>query len=135
MDAQAAIELVAGATNLTDHLDEQAAAWLRDWAAGQIPSLLEGIADDGVVQARVSALMAVMRKLNQITANRLLKTPDALAEDVRVFLFMYGNLFALDHEPRSGKVHHVVKAITQLSSLDALAYLIDFAGKYREHEE
>ncbi|HLY29210.1 MAG TPA: hypothetical protein VKQ72_22885 [Aggregatilineales bacterium] len=136
MDSQAAIDMVVGTANLTDQLDTEAATWLLDWAAEEIPSLLYGVDDEAVAHGKVSALMAVMRKLNQIAANRSVKTPDALQEELRIFLFMYANLFTLHHSPRPGNLHHAVKTILRQTSSEMLAYLLDYAARHcNDHDD
>ena len=128
MDPQTAMDMIAQAATLTDHLDTQAAEWLLRWAGDQVSGLLESVVDEELAQGKLNALMAVMRKLNQIADNRQFKTPDALVEDVRIFVLLYTNLFGQSYMPRTSDLRRTVKAILRQPTRDMLAYLLEFAA-------
>jgi hypothetical protein len=93
MDRQTAIERITETENLTDGLEDDDANWLLDWGIARVDGLLAGISDGDAAGEKLNQLMAVMRSLNQIAADRAAATPDALAADIRMFLARYQQAF------------------------------------------
>jgi hypothetical protein len=93
MDRQTAIERITETENLTDGLEDDDANWLLDWGIARVDGLLAGITDEDAAGDKLNQLMAVMRSLNQIAADRAAATPDALAADIRTFLARYQQAF------------------------------------------
>ncbi len=93
MDRQTAIDRITETENLTDGLEDDDANWLLDWGIAQVDGLVTGIKDEDAAGEKLNQLMAVMRTLNQIAADRAAKPPDALAGDIRTFLERYQQAF------------------------------------------
>jgi hypothetical protein len=86
MDRQTAIDRITETENLTDGLEDDDANWLLDWGIAHVDGLVTGIKDEDAAGKKLNQLMAVMRSLNQIAADRAAKPSDALAADIRAFL-------------------------------------------------
>lgn len=93
MDRQTAIDRITETENLTDGLEDDDANWLLDWGIARVDGLLAGVTDEDAAGEKLNELMAVMRALNQIAADRTAKPPDALAADIRTFLERYQQAF------------------------------------------
>jgi hypothetical protein len=93
MDRQTAIDRITETENLTDGLEDDDANWLLDWGIAHVDGLVTGIKDEDAAGEKLNQLMAVMRSLNQIAADRAAKPPDALAADIRAFLERYQQTF------------------------------------------
>jgi hypothetical protein len=78
MDKQAVIDRILETENLTDGLEDEDAHWLLDWGIHKVPILIDKLPEDDAAGAKLNQLMAVMRKINQIVADR----QDAAAEDL-----------------------------------------------------
>lgn len=75
MDKERFIEQILETENLTDTLEDNDASWLLDWGIGKLDTVLQGITDRETAGRCVSALMAVMRKMNTIVGSYADKTP------------------------------------------------------------
>jgi hypothetical protein len=93
MDRQTAIDRITETENLTAGLEDDDANWLLDCGIARIDGLLAGAAGEDAAGEKINQLMAVMRTLNQIAANRAAKAPDALATDIRAFLARHQQTF------------------------------------------
>jgi hypothetical protein len=82
MDKQAAIDRILETENLTDGLEDDDAKWLLDWGIGFLPALIGELEDEDAAGAKVNELMAVMRQINQIVADRNATSPEDLADAV-----------------------------------------------------
>jgi hypothetical protein len=82
MDKQAAIDRILETENLTDGLEDDDAKWLLDWGIGFLPALIGELEDEDAAGAKVNELMAVMRQINQIVADRNAASPEDLADAV-----------------------------------------------------
>src|SRR5690349_24926526 len=89
MDEQREIERITETENLTDGLEDHDANWLLNWGIGHVRDLIQGVKDDDAAGDKVHALMAVMRKLNQIEADRAAKPRNALADDTRALITLH----------------------------------------------
>jgi hypothetical protein len=93
MDRQTAIDRITETENLTDGLEDDDANWLLDWGIAHVDGVVTGITDEDAAGDKLNQLMAVMRSLNQIAADRAAKPPDALAADIRTYLERYRQAF------------------------------------------
>src|SRR5829696_3453603 len=93
MDEEIAKERILETANLTDGLADDEANWLIDWGIGHIHTLIGSIADDEVAGKKIINLMAIMRTLNQIVADRAAKPAATLAEDIRTYMTDYAQVF------------------------------------------
>jgi hypothetical protein len=93
MDRETAIDRITETENLTDGLEDDDANWLLDWGIAHVDGVITGITDEDAAGDKLNQLMAVMRSLNQIAADRAAKPPDALAADIRMFLERYQQAF------------------------------------------
>jgi hypothetical protein len=92
MDKQAAIDRILETENLTDGLEDDDANWLLNWGINFLPALIGELEDEEAAGVKVNELMAVMRKINQITADRAAAAED-LAEAIAGFAEAYARAF------------------------------------------
>ncbi|HEX6540208.1 MAG TPA: hypothetical protein VF040_00520, partial [Ktedonobacterales bacterium] len=83
MDEALAIERITENENLTDGLNDEDARWLLQWGTGHAGELIAGATDDEAAGQKINQLMAVMRSLNAIAADRTVKDSASLAADIR----------------------------------------------------
>src|SRR5258708_39606851 len=93
MDEALAIERITETENLTDGLDDDDATWLLQWGTSRVGGLIAGIADEEAAGEKVNQLMAVMRLLNAIAADRTVKDPASLGDDIRALRERYAAAF------------------------------------------
>ncbi len=127
MNEQAAIDRILETENLTDGLEDDDANWLIDWGIERVRPLIAGIEDDEAAGEKVSQLMAVRRRLNQITADREVKSAEELAADVDQFLVAYDAAFGRTRSLGSGEALSACASIKTMLPLDTLQHLIALA--------
>jgi hypothetical protein len=93
MNNQAAIDRILETENLTDGLEDQDARWLLDWGINNLPALIGKLQDEDAAGAKVNQLMAVMRKINQIVADRQNVPVKDLAEAITGLVKAYAQAF------------------------------------------
>jgi hypothetical protein len=93
MDKQPYINRLLEAENLTDALEDSDANPLLQWGVQRLNDLLEDVDDRKTAGERVTALMAVMRKINQVAGSYTQKDPPALAEDLRALWQLFSDAF------------------------------------------
>jgi len=128
MDEQKAIERITETENLTDGLEDPDANWLLNWGIGHVRNLIQGVKSDDAAGDRVHALMDVMRKLNQIVADRAAKTPQALADDIKTFVSLYKAAFGKARKPKADDYKRTAEAICDKSPQEAMQVLISLAA-------
>jgi hypothetical protein len=127
MDEQRAIERITETENLTDGLEDPDANWLLNWGVGLVHDLIHGVKDD-VAADKVHDLMAVMRKLNQIVADRAAKPPKALADDIKSFVSSYKAAFGKARRLKADDYKRAAEAICDKSPQEAMQALISLAS-------
>lgn len=125
LDRQVAIDRITETENLTDNLEDDDANWLIDWGINKAADLIAPINDDEAAGAKLNAVMAVMRKLNQIVGSHASKDTDALADDVRVLAMMYASAFGSAHQMDATGLKHAAKAIAPKTPRETLEYLLN----------
>ena len=134
METKAAVDVILATENLTDRLEPQDGQWLLDWAISQTGKLIDGLYNEQVALGKLNALIAVVRKLNQIVGSRTTKTPDALAADVRIFAMMYANAYSRSFRSLSAEsLNRVAGNLSTLSARESLENLIAFAQSHNSH--
>lgn len=93
MDKQAAIDRILETENLTDGLEDEDAKWLLDWGINHVPALIGNSTDEQVAGVKVNQLMAVIRKINQIVADRQDASGVDLAEAITSLAEVYAQAF------------------------------------------
>jgi mitochondrial fission protein ELM1 len=131
LNEETAIERITETENLTDGLEDDDANWLLDWGISHVHDLICNVKDDEVAGAKINALMAVMRKLNQIAADRAAKPPKALAEDIQKFTALYAKAFGKAHKLNSQDYEQAASAIQKQSPREAMQVLINLASPSR----
>lgn len=124
MEEQLAIDRILETENLTDGLEDDDANWLLDWGIGQVHGLINGIEDDDLAGAKVNALMAVMRRLNQIAADREVLSIEALSGEIRDFAKIYPKAFGKVRQIDNAAYTHTAEIIRSQSPLDAIQTLL-----------
>ncbi len=123
MNEEMAIERITETENLTDGLEDPDANWLLNWGIGYVRDLIGGIEDDERAGAKINALMAVMRKLNQITADRTVKPANALASDIQTLATLYKKAFGKAAKTGAADCTEAATAIRDKSPRETLQYL------------
>lgn len=126
MNEQAAIDRILETENLTDGLEDEDANWLLDWGVDQVPELIGGINDNEAAGTKVNELMAVMRRLNQITADRAVKPPQALGEDITALAQAYHQAFGSGGSADPKKVKKLARSVAQKSPKKTMETLISW---------
>ncbi len=121
------IERMSEVENLTDGLEDDDASWLLEWGIDQLPVILEKIEDEEVAGEKVHQLMAAMRRLNQITADRKVKAAPDLAKDIQAFLTHYTRAFGRAPTLRMGDEARLAGEIKAETPLATLQKLLTFA--------
>ena len=93
MDKQAAIDRILETENLTDGLEDKDADWLLNWGINYLPALIGELEDEDAAGTKVNELMAVMRKINRITADRAAAAAEDLAEAIVGLAEAYARAF------------------------------------------
>ncbi len=125
MKEERAIERILETENLTDGLEDADADWLLKWGVGFVHGLLDGVEDDEIAGEKISDLMAVMRTLNQITADRVVKPAEALAEDVQALAECYARAFGKVRTLNAGDAQRAATAIRQKTPRETMQFLIE----------
>jgi hypothetical protein len=124
MKEERAIERILETENLTDGFEDADADWLIKWGISFVHGLLDGIDDDEIASEKISDLMAVMRKLNQIAADRLVKPAEGLAEDVEALADRYARAFGRARTLNAGDAQRAATAIRQKTPRETVQFLI-----------
>ncbi len=128
MNEQVAIDRITETENLTDNLEDQDANWLIDWGITQARQLIHGIKNEDKAGDKINAVMAVMRKLNEIAADHTSRPVEALTEDIRAFLDLYAKAFGKARTLRNDEIKDTAKALAQKSPGEVLQTLLDLAA-------
>ena len=124
MDKEHFIEQILETENLTDALDDNDASWLLDWGIGKLDTVLQGITDRETAGRRVSALMAVMRKMNAIVGSYPDKESHTLEEDLAVLQDLFDAAFpSKKSSPARPDFAEAAVRLSQLSSRQVFEYL------------
>jgi hypothetical protein len=135
MDIQAAKDRILETENLTDGLEDDDANWLLDWGIARVEALIAGEKDDDAAGEKVNDLMSLMRRLNQIAADRAAKSAKALSGDLRAFAEDYARIFGTDWQHDAAKVREASAAVKKQSPREAMEHLVNFAEGHITKEE
>jgi hypothetical protein len=125
LEKQVVIDRITETENLTDNLEDDDANWLIDWGINKASELIAPISDGEVAGGKLNAVMAVMRKLNQIVGSHASKEAGALSDDVRVLAMMYANAFGTARQLDATALKRAGKAIGQKTPHDIMEYLLN----------
>jgi hypothetical protein len=126
MREQDAIDRILETENLTYGLEDDDANWLLDWGIKLLPEVIGGVADDEVAGDKVNGLMAVMRKINQITADRADKDPEELSEDIHSLAGHSTRAFGIARSTNPDQELILAQQIAGLSSRETIQILLDW---------
>jgi hypothetical protein len=124
MKEERAIERILETENLTDSLEDADADWLLKWGISFVHGLLDGVEEDESAGEKVSDLMAVMRTLNQIAADRGVKPAESLAEDIKALADRYARAFGRARTLNAGDAKRAATAIRQKTPRETMQFLI-----------
>jgi phosphatidylserine/phosphatidylglycerophosphate/cardiolipin synthase-like enzyme len=124
MDEALAIERITETENLTDGLDDDDANWLLQWGTGHAGGLIAGIADEEAAGEKVNQLMAVMRSLNAVAADRTVKDPAGLGDDIRALRERYAATFGSTIAGDEGKIARLSVALPTLTPREAMQQVL-----------
>lgn len=128
MDEMRAIERITETANLTDGLEDDDANWLLDWAIAQVRNLIRSIEDEAAAGEKVSQLMAVVRRLNRIVADRAARPIEDMADAIRALADDYERAFGHSKVP---VLYEAVISAAQIGSMaprEALQFLIELVS-------
>jgi hypothetical protein len=128
MNEEMAIERITETANLTDALEDDDANWLLDWGIGHVHDLIGDVKDDEAAGKKIHALMAVMRKLNQIVGDCAVKSSKALSEDVQQFVKLYSKAFGKAKKLKSDDYKRTADAMQGKSPIELMQMLISLAS-------
>src|SRR5690242_11810569 len=126
MDKALAIERITENENLTDGLEDDDANWLLQWGTSHVSSLIAGIEDDEVAGEKVNQLMAVMRSLNAIAADRAVETPANLGEHIWALRDQYIATFGSVAPRGEDEMARLSNALPSVSAREAMRQLLAF---------
>jgi signal transduction histidine kinase len=122
MDKSIAIERITEIENLTDSLEDDIAQWLINWGIDHIDRVLTGANDDEDAGNRLNRLIAIIRTINHIVPDRLVKRDLELAIDIQTLVERYHDAFGKE---TAIDTLAVAKQIQSLSEDAAVRYLIE----------
>lgn len=125
MDEQAAIDRILETENLTDGLEDEDARWLLDWGINYVPALIGKLSDEDAASAKVNQLMAVMRKINQIVADRQDATAEDLADPITGLAGAYAQAFGSARPFGSGAALDLAASLSERTARQAMQALIE----------
>src|SRR6185437_11547059 len=125
MDENLAIERISETENLTDGLEDDDANWLLQWGTSRVGKLIAGIADDDAAGEKVNQLMAVMRSLNAIVADRAAETPAQLGASIQALRDQYGAAFGSVAPHSEDEIAHLGGALSTMTARDVMQRLLD----------
>ncbi len=123
MNKERFVERILETENLTDELEDAEANWLLDWGINQLNAVLQDTSDDELGGVRVNALMAVMRKINRLSAARQNKTPPSLSADLRALVELFGLAFGCPGRAEPASLQSVAAHLPGLSTPEAVEFL------------
>jgi len=130
MDKQYYIERMLETENLTDELEDQDAKVVIDWGISQLDNILKDVPDDDTASTKVTALMAIMRKVNHLAGERKSLTRSKLEAELTTLEQLFNQALGL-------KQHFSGSPITsdllhQMSARNVLEFLL---GKHPQGPE
>jgi hypothetical protein len=125
MDKQAAIDRILETENLTDGLEDEDAKWLLDWGVNYVPALIGKLSDEDAAGAKVNQLMAVMRKINQIVADRQDAAAEDLAEAITGLAEAYAQAFGSARPLASEAALNMAASLSAKTARQAIQALIE----------
>lgn len=126
MDEALAIERITENENLTDGLNDEDARWLLQWGTGHAGELIAGATDDEAAGQKINQLMAVMRSLNAIAADRTVKDSASLAADIRTLRDRYAITFGNVATHSEDEIARLGRALPAMSAREAMRQLLAF---------
>jgi hypothetical protein len=124
MDKQAAIDRILETENLTNGLEDEVANWLLDWGIKLVPDLIGGLQDEDAAGKKVNQLMAVMRKINQIVADREAAAVEDLAKAITSLAKAYSQAFGAARPLKPGEARSLAASLAAQPSRQAILALI-----------
>lgn len=135
MDEALAIERISENENLTDGLDDDDADWLLQWGASRVGALIAGVTDDEVAGEKVNQLMAVMRSLNAIAADRASESPEHLRERIQALRDQFSASFGSAVSHSEEETARLSGALPAMTAREAMQRLLDFFAPPATTEE
>ncbi|MGE5334836.1 MAG: phospholipase D-like domain-containing protein [Nitrososphaerota archaeon] len=126
MDEALAIERITETENLTDDLTDDDARWLLQWGTSRVGGLIAGIQDDELAGQKVNQLMAVMRSLNAIAADRTTRDAASLGDDIETLRRQYATTFGSAAPVREDDRARLINALPTMAAHEAMAQLLAF---------
>jgi hypothetical protein len=121
---QLAIDRITESENLTDNLDDDSANWLINWGIESARKLIASSTDKEMADVTINRLMAVMRKLNKITAN----LQNVQIAELQSLTESYQNAFGLTTKHNDDQYQVITSELQKMTPLDAIKYLLNFAS-------
>jgi hypothetical protein len=125
MDEKIFVERILENENLTSNLVDDDANWLLNWGTGQVKGLIQGIGDVDVAGEKVSALMAVMRKMNRIVGEGDWPSIDELVPELETLAELSAQAFGIPQNASTTKWEAVANQLVQMTPPQALQFLVE----------
>jgi hypothetical protein len=132
MEKQTFIDRILETENLTDELEDSDANWLLNWGIARLDEVLKDATDPNIAAENVTALMAVIRKINRIVGSLSTKDPQELAADLAALRDLQAQAFGPSRiQARAlttAKPDADAARLSRLSSRQALEFLAQSSG-------
>jgi hypothetical protein len=129
IDKQIFIDRLLESENLVGDLEDAEAEWLLNWGIHQVEGLIRDIDEFETAGERINALMAVMRKANQIVADRNVKNRPALAGDLEELARRYAQAFGGSQGSAPADLEVAAGQLADLSPGEAVRYVIALVNR------
>ena len=124
MDKSRYVERMLGVENLTDELEDDQADWLLKWGVARMDDALAVAGDDPEAAGnQANALMAVMRKINRLTAARQRADMDTLVEGLVELSELIGAAFSSPCEVTPDECRAAAALFGAMTDQEAVEFL------------
>jgi hypothetical protein len=126
VDTARFVERILETENLTAELEDDEANWLLNWGINHLDEVIGNCADAEAAGNQVNALMAVMRKINQIAGSAASRDAQDLIEDLADLNDLFTAAFGPAVEPVEIRpVEKQVVLLAQMPVQAAMEVLVD----------
>jgi hypothetical protein len=113
MDRQRFVDRILESENLTDELEDTEAQWLINWGTEQLNLIIVTSKDEAAVGEKVTALMAVIQKINRIAGFPPTTEAESLSSDLAFLKTLFNQAF--DHDQGADDTHYLAAAKHMIS--------------------
>ena len=124
MDKKIFIERLTETENLTNELEDPDAKWLLAWGIKHLDDALQDFDDENTASAKVTALMAILRRTNRLVGNRrnvdaaILESEQDALEELFIQAFGWKEIYLREDLSRSANLFRL------MTSREALEFVL-----------